>query len=134
MQPSESPPEGPATRAWVAIAATHFNARRSWQAHEGWREAALRAPSELKPFYEGLILVTWGLAHIQARKPALARRELRKGLEMLGPYVPVQDDLIIEEVVDMCSRLLRQLEAGIVPYLIPPVLKYVDSYGPAGAS
>lgn len=93
----------------------------------------MRAPSELKPFYEGLILVTWGLAHLEARKPASARRELSAGLEMLGPYGPVQDDLIIEEVVDVCSRLLRELNAGVVPYLIPPLLKYAGWSSTAGA-
>jgi tetratricopeptide (TPR) repeat protein len=136
MQQSESPqqPADDATRAWVAAAASHFNAGRYWYAHDGWREAALRAPSELRPFYEGLILVTWGLAHLQERKLALARRELSAGLEMLGPFGPVQGDLIVEEVVDMCTRLLGQLEVGVVPYLIPPLLKYVGSSSTAEPS
>jgi hypothetical protein len=135
MDEMDSPvSEAGALRAWVAIAASHFNARRYWHAHDGWREAALRAPSELHPFYEGLILLTWGLAHLQARKPALARRELSAGLEVLGPYGPVQGDLIVEEVVDMCTRLLRQLEAGVIPYLVPPLLKYVGSSSTAEPS
>lgn len=135
MQLSESsPPKDPARHVWAALATSHFNARRYWHAHEGWREAALRAPSELKPFYEGLILLTWGLAHLEQRKPALARRELSEGLEMLRPYGPVQDDLVIEEVVDVCSRLLRELKAGVVPYLIPPLLKYDELSSTADAT
>lgn len=125
--PPGTQPDDPDLRAAVAAAVSHFNARRYWHAHDGWRQAVLLAPRELRPFYEGLLLVTWGLAHVQERRPAPARRELMAGLEMLGPYRPVLGDLIVEEVVDMCIRLAWQLDEGVVPYLIPPLLKYADA-------
>ena len=110
----------------VTTAVTHFNSRRYRHAHDGWQQAAVRGPVEERDLYEGLILITWGLRHLELHRAATARRELAEGLAMLQRYGPVHRGLIIEEVVDVCTRLVSQLDEGTLPYLVPPLLKYAE--------
>jgi hypothetical protein len=110
----------------VEEAVTHFNARRYWHAVESWRTPLLAAEPDEREFFEGLTLVTRGLYHLQNRQTRAARRDLRAGVDRLSRYLPAHAYLVVTEVVEVCRRLLAQLDAGSLPYLIGPVIKYAD--------
>lgn len=105
---------------------THFNARRYWHAYEALRKLVIGASEDEREFFEGLTFIAWGLLHVQGRNVRMARVELEAGLARLSRYAPAHAGLVIAEVLDISERLIDQMDAGRIPYLIPPVIKYVD--------
>jgi hypothetical protein len=57
----------------------------------------------------------------------MARAALEAGLARLGRYAPTHAGLVIAEILDISERLLSQMDAGRIPYPIPPVIKWVGS-------
>ena len=103
-----------------------FNGLRYWHAHEAW-ETLWRAASEKdRDFYQGLIMVAAGLLHLQRRNARGARNKLAEGLARLQKYEPAHRGLVVDELVGRCQQILADLNDGLLPYLIPPVIRFVE--------
>jgi hypothetical protein len=103
-----------------------FSATRYWYAHEAWETLWRAAAPEERDFYQGLIQVAAGLLHLQRRNLRGARNKLGEGLARLDRYQPTHRGIIVSELIAGCEPLLAQLRQGYLPYLIPPVIKYVE--------
>jgi uncharacterized protein len=104
-----------------------FNGARYWHAHEAWETLWRAAAEKDRDFYQGLIQVAAGLLHLQRRNARGARNKLAEGVARLRPYEPVHRHVFVNELVGRADRLIRELDAGYLPYLIPPVIRYVDA-------
>jgi predicted metal-dependent hydrolase len=107
-----------------------FNGVRYWHAHEEWERLWRAAPDPERDFYQGLIQVAAGLLHLQRRNLRGARTKLSEGLERLRPYEPAHQGVFVNELIGEARRLLDDLEAGHLPYLIPPVIRFTDAVEP----
>jgi predicted metal-dependent hydrolase len=104
----------------------HFNGARYWHAHESWETVWRAAPEEERDFYQGLIQLAAGLLHLQRRNRRGATNKLREGLAKLARYEPSHHGIFVNELLGYASRVLADLDAGYLPYLIPPVIRFVD--------
>ena len=107
-----------------------FNGVRYWHAHEEWETLWRAAPDEERDFYQGLIQVAAGLLHLQRRNLRGARTKLTEGLARLRPYQPAHRGVFVNELIGEARRLLDDLERGVLPYLIPPVIRFTDAETP----
>jgi len=107
-----------------------FNGVRYWHAHEAWETLWRAAPDDDRDFYQGLIMVAAGLLHLQRRNMRGARNKLSEGLEKLRPYQPAHQGIFVNELIGEARRLLDDLEAGYLPYLISPVIRFTDAEQP----
>lgn len=103
-----------------------FNGLRYWHAHEAWETLWRAADEKDRDFYQGLIMVAAGLLHLQRRNARGARNKLTEGLAKLKKYEPSYRDLLLTELVARCTLILEDLNQGLLPYLIPPVLRFVE--------
>ena len=103
-----------------------FNGLRYWHAHEAWETLWRAAKDEDRDFYQGLIQVAAGLLHLQRRNPRGARNKLSEGLEKLAKYEPAHRGLVVTELVAKGQLILNDLNEGLVPYLIPPVIRFAE--------
>ena len=103
-----------------------FNGLRYWHAHEAWETLWRAADEEDRDFYQGLIQVAAGLLHLQRRNARGARNKLAEGLAKLKKYEPAHRDLALSELVARGHLILDDLNEGLLPYLIPPVLRFVE--------
>jgi hypothetical protein len=103
-----------------------FNGLRYWHAHEAWETLWRAADEEDRDFYQGLIMVAAGLLHLQRRNARGARNKLAEGLAKLKNYEPSYRDLVLSEPIARCHLILDDLNKGLLPYLIPPVLRFVE--------
>jgi uncharacterized protein len=103
-----------------------FNGVRYWFAHEAWETLWRAAEEDERDFYQGLIQLAAGLLHLQRRNARGARNKLSEGVGRLQRYRPVHHGVLLDELVGISIRYLEDLEAGDVPYLIPPVIRYVE--------
>lgn len=108
-----------------------FNGVRYWHAHEAWETLWRAADEEERDFYQGLIQVAAGLLHLQRRNVRGARSKLGEGLDKLRPYQPAHRGIFVNELIGKCDRMLQEFEAGQVPYLIPPAIRFADVGRPA---
>jgi len=104
-----------------------FNGVRYWHAHEAWETLWRAAPDRERDFYQGLIQVAAGLLHLQRRNVRGARNKLAEGLARLRPYQPTYRGIFVNELVGKAERMLEDLDQGLVPYLIPPVIRYTEA-------
>jgi uncharacterized protein len=130
LPPGRTPPLDPAEserllRRGVAL----FNGVRYWHAHEAWETLWRAAAEEDRDFYQGLIQVAAGLLHLQRRNARGARNKLAEGLDRLERYQPTHRGILVSELLGKGRRTLDDLNRGELPYLIPPVLKYVPGPG-----
>ena len=107
-----------------------FNGVRYWHAHEAWETVWRAAPDEDRDFYQGLIQVAAGLLHVQRRNLRGARNKLSEGIEKLGRYQPAHHGIFVNELIGQGRRLLSDLNDGYLPYLIPPVIRFVEADAP----
>jgi uncharacterized protein len=107
-----------------------FNGVRYWHAHEAWETLWRAAADEDRDFYQGLIQVAAGLLHLQRRNLRGARTKLEEGIEKLRPYEPAHGGIFVNELIGQGSRVLDELNAGYLPYLIPPVIRFIDADEP----
>jgi predicted metal-dependent hydrolase len=129
--PGRTPPLDPAEaerafRRGISL----FNGVRYWHAHEEWERLWRAAPDEERDFYQGLIQVAAGLLHLQRKNLRGARTKLAQGIERLRPYQPAHQGVFVNELIGESARLLDDLERGILPYLIPPVIRFTDAGEP----
>ena len=129
--PGRTPPLAPADaerafRRGISL----FNGVRYWHAHEEWERLWRAAPDAERDFYQGLIQVAAGLLHLQRKNLRGARTKLAEGLARLRPYEPAHQGVFVNELIGEAARLLEDLEAGVLPYLIPPVIRYTDAAEP----
>jgi len=103
-----------------------FNGLRYWHAHEAWETLWRAADEEERDFYQGLIMVAAGLLHLQRRNARGARNKLSEGLAKLRRYEPAHRGLVVTELVAKGTLILADLNDGLVPYLIPPVIRFVE--------
>lgn len=103
-----------------------FNGVRYWHAHEAWETLWRAATDEERDFYQGLIQIAAGLLHLQRRNPRGARNKLREGVARLQRYQPVHRGVMLDELVSSSKRYLEDLDAGGLPYLIPPIIRFVE--------
>ena len=103
-----------------------FNGLRYWHAHEAWETLWRAAADDDRDFYQGLIQVAAGLLHLQRRNVRGASNKLAEGLEKLRPFQPAHRGIFVNELVSKGDRILDELEARQVPYLIPPVIRFAD--------
>jgi uncharacterized protein len=103
-----------------------FNGLRYWHAHEAWETLWRAAGDRDRDFYQGLIQVAAGLLHLQRRNARGARNKLAEGLAKLTPYEPAHRGIEVTELVARCSLILADLNQGLLPYLIPPVIRFVE--------
>lgn len=103
-----------------------FNQARYWHAHEGWETLWRAADEKDRNFYQGLIQIAAGLLHLQRRNSRGATNKLSEGIEKLRPYEPKYRGIVVDELVARADRILGDLQAGGRPYLIPPVIRFVD--------
>lgn len=111
-------------------AAALFNGVRYWHAHEAWETLWRAAPDEDRDLYQGLIQVAAGLLHLRRRNVRGARNKLREGLEKLRGYGPAYHGIFLNELVREARRLLDDLDGGVLPYLIPPVIRFTETDTP----
>ncbi len=103
-----------------------FNGLRYWHAHEAWETLWRAADEEERDFYQGLIMVAAGLLHLQRRNGRGARNKLAEGLAKLRTFEPTHRGLVLTELVARCGMILAELNEGLLPYLIPPVIRFVE--------
>jgi hypothetical protein len=103
-----------------------FNGLRYWHAHEAWETLWRAAEEEERDFYQGLIMLAAGLLHLQRRNARGARNKLAEGIAKLRRYEPTHQGLVLTELVARCSLILDDLNEGLLPYLIPPVIRFVE--------
>jgi hypothetical protein len=103
-----------------------FNGLRYWHAHEAWETLWRAADDDERDFYQGLIMVAAGLLHLQRRNGRGARNKLSEGLTKLRRYEPAHRGLVVTELVAKCKLILADLDRGLLPYLIPPVIRFVE--------
>jgi uncharacterized protein len=103
-----------------------FNGVRYWHAHEAWETLWRAADERERDFYQGLIKVAAGLLHLQRRNPRGARNKLSEGVAQLRKYQPAHRGIFVNELVGRAERILDDLEAGSLPYLIPPVIRFTE--------
>ncbi len=103
-----------------------FNGARYWHAHEAWETLWRAAPDDERDFYQGLIQVAAGLLHLQKGNARGARIKLEAGIDRLRAYLPKHHGIVVNELLGACERMLGELQAGFLPYLIPPVIKYAE--------
>lgn len=103
-----------------------FNGLRYWHAHEAWETLWRAADDEERDFYQGLIMVAAGLLHLQRRNARGARNKLAEGVLKLTRYEPTHRGLVLTELVARCQLILDDLNQGLLPYLIPPVIRFVE--------
>ncbi|MEO5985573.1 MAG: DUF309 domain-containing protein [Candidatus Limnocylindria bacterium] len=107
-----------------------FNGVRYWHAHEAWETLWRAADDDDRDFYQGLIQVAAGLLHLQRRNVRGARNKLGEGLDKLRRYQPAYHGVFVNELVGEAGRLLTDLNAGHLPYLIPPVIRFTETQTP----
>jgi hypothetical protein len=107
-----------------------FSGVRYWHAHEAWETLWRAAPDEERDFYQGLIQVAAGLLHLQRRNMRGARNKLREGVDRLRSFLPAHRGIFVNELVGRAERILEDLDAGVLPYLIPPVIRFTDAERP----
>jgi hypothetical protein len=107
-----------------------FNGRRYWHAHEAWETLWRAAPDKERDFYQGLILVAAGLLHMQRRNLRGARNKLDEGVTKLRRYGPAHRGIFISELIGKGETILEELNAGRLPYLIPPVIRFTEAEQP----
>lgn len=107
-----------------------FNGVRYWHAHEAWETLWRAADDDDRDFYQGLIQVAAGLLHLQRRNVRGARNKLAEGIEKLRPYQPAHHGVFVNELLGEAGRLLADLNAGHLPYLIPPVIRFTETETP----
>ena len=128
LLPGRTPPLDPVEADRVfRRGIAHFNGARYWHAHEDWETLWRAAADDERDVYQGLIQVAAGLLHLQRRNLRGSRNKLTEGLERLVPYQPVYRGVMVNELVGEARRILDDLEAGYLPYLIPPVIRFVDT-------
>jgi predicted metal-dependent hydrolase len=103
-----------------------FNGVRYWHAHEAWETLWRAAPDEERDFYQGLIQLAAGLLHLQRRNRRGARNKLSEGVAKLKPFQPAHHGIFVNELIGRAERILEDLDAGILPYLIPPVIRFTE--------
>jgi hypothetical protein len=103
-----------------------FNGLRYWHAHEAWETLWRAADEDDRDFYQGLIQVAAGLLHLQRRNVRGARNKLAEGLRKLARYEPAYRGIVLNELLAKCRLILMDLDEGLVPYLIPPVIRFVE--------
>jgi predicted metal-dependent hydrolase len=103
-----------------------FNGVRYWHAHEAWETLWRAGTDDERDFYQGLIQVAAGLIHLQRRNVRGARNKLSEGLAKLRPYQPAYRGVFVNELIGEARRLLDDLEAGQLPYLIPPIIRFTE--------
>ncbi|HYM52624.1 MAG TPA: DUF309 domain-containing protein [Candidatus Dormibacteraeota bacterium] len=103
-----------------------FNGVRYWHAHEAWEDLWRAAPEDERDFYQGLIQLAAGLLHLERRNPRGARNLLSSGIARLRKYQPTHRGIFVNELVGRGERILEDLESGFLPYLIPPVIRFVE--------
>ena len=131
LPPGRTPPLPPDEvdrlfRQGVAL----FNGVRYWHAHESWETIWRAADDEDREFYQGLIQVAAGLLHLQRRNLRGARNKLSEGVAKLRRYEPAHHGIFVNELIGQATRLLDGLNEGYLPYLIPPVIRFVDAETP----
>jgi uncharacterized protein len=104
-----------------------FNGVRYWHAHEAWETVWRAAPDDEREFFQGLIQVAAGLLHLQRRNRRGATNKLREGLAKLRPYEPAHHGIFVNELIGQARRNLDDLDAGFLPYLIPPVIRFAEA-------
>jgi hypothetical protein len=104
-----------------------FNGLRYWHAHEAWETLWRAADDQERDFYQGLIMVAAGLLHLQRRNGRGARNKLAEGIAKLRRYEPTHQGLVLTELVARCGLILDDLNGGLLPYLIPPVIRFVET-------
>jgi uncharacterized protein len=128
LRPGRTAPLDPAEedrlfRRGVAL----FNGVRYWHAHEAWETLWRAAPDEERDFYQGLILLAAGLLHLQRRNLRGARNKLTEGVAKLSRYEPAHRGIFVNELLGRARLLLDDLNAGQLPYLIPPTIRFTDA-------
>lgn len=103
-----------------------FNGLRYWHAHEAWETCWRAASDEERDFFQGLIQVAAGLLHLQRRNVRGARNKLAEGLAKLEKYEPAHRGVVVGELVAKGKLILADLNEGLLPYLIPPVIRFVE--------
>jgi hypothetical protein len=103
-----------------------FNGARYWHAHEAWETLWRAADDTDRDFYQGLIQIAAGLLHLQRRNVRGARNKLSEGLVKLCRYEPAHRGIFVNELIGAGDRVVGQLDAGHMPHLIPPVIRFVD--------
>jgi predicted metal-dependent hydrolase len=103
-----------------------FNGVRYWHAHEAWETLWRAADDDERPFFQGLIQVAAGLLHLQRRNARGALNKLEEGLAKLRPYEPAHRGVFVSELIGRAERVVGELRSGELPYLIPPVIRYVE--------
>jgi len=128
LPPGRTPPLDPRdAHRLFAEGVALFNGVRYWHAHEAWETLWRAAPEEDRDFYQGLIQVAAGLLHLQRRNLRGARNKLTEGLARLRRYEPAHHGVFVNELIGQAQRLLGELNAGHLPYLIPPVIRFTDA-------
>jgi hypothetical protein len=107
-----------------------FNGVRYWHAHEAWETIWRAAADDDREFYQGLIQVAAGLLHLQRRNLRGARIKLSEGVAKLRRYEPAHHGIFVNELIGQATRLLEDLNEGYLPYLIPPVIRFVEAESP----
>jgi hypothetical protein len=104
-----------------------FNGARYWHAHEAWETLWRAAPDDERDFYQGLIKFAAGFLHLSRRNRRGARNKLAEGIAHLRRYEPVHGGIGITELVNKAKEIVADLDAGAIPYLIPPSIRLVAS-------
>jgi hypothetical protein len=104
-----------------------FNGARYWHAHEAWETIWRAADERERDFFQGLIQIAAGLLHLQRRNPRGARNKLAEGIAKLRGYQPVHRGAGVTELIGQAGDILRDLESGALPYLVPPFLRMPSS-------
>ena len=89
-----------------------FNDGAFFECHEVLEEAWTPERGPRRLFLQSLIHVAVGLYHAGRGNPTGARRQLRKGLRKLTPYLPTCEGVDTARLHREATAALQQIEAG----------------------
>ena len=89
-----------------------FNVGEFFECHEVLEDAWTPERGPRRLFLQSLIHVAVGLYHAGRGNPTGARRQLRKGLRKLAPYLPACEGVNTARLHRDASAALERIEAG----------------------
>lgn len=89
-----------------------FNAHEYFECHEALEDLWRAQDGTDRRLIQSIIHFAVGLYHHERANPVGAVRQLRKGLDKLGPYLPFYEGLNTAELHSNCAACLEAIEAG----------------------
>lgn len=133
MPDSPFPTSGGAAPPELQTAISQFNRGQYFACHETLEDLWLDERSQLRLFYQGVLLVGIGLLHLQRRNEPGGRGVLERGCRQLLAFAPVCMGVDVERLVRESQAVLQVLAVeGLESTLARAGQLFPQIYSPPG--